>query len=311
MKWTVMQGRGEGSPGLPSRVVLLLGGVGLVVAGCAGFTDEALQQDVSQLRRDVNMLMVTANRQRAESPAVSQADRRHVEASAESARQEAALSSRLDSLDAELSRLSARLDIVSQRIESLAHQQQRVGVTPTPMPPLPPPQVAAPPPLRQPPPAGASSVRSASVPPAPGTSGAGAAQESYQAAYLDFSRGRYSLAISGFRDFLRRFPDSPLADSAQYAIGESYFSMARASSAAGHVEKSKQEMEQAVQEFRRVLINYPRGSKVPTALYKEALALTELKQTALAQLRLQYLLDHFPQSEEAPLAKERLAASRQ
>ena len=46
---------------------------------------------------------------------------------------------------------------------------------------------------------------------------------------------------------------------------------------------------------------------MPTALYKEALALLELKQTRLAQTRLQYLLDNFPQSEEAPLAKERLA----
>ena len=60
-----------------------------------------------------------------------------------------------------------------------------------------------------------------------------------------------------------------------------------------------------------MLLNFPRGSKVPTALYKEALALTELKQTSLAQVRLQYLLDHFPQSEEAPLAKERLAALKQ
>ncbi len=140
---------------------------------------------------------------------------------------------------------------------------------------------------------------------------ASAVQEAYQAAYLDFTRGRYPLAISGFREFVRRYPDSPLADSAQYAIGESYFSLARASAAAGLAEKSKQEMGQSVQEFRRVLVNYPRGSKVPTALYKEALALTELKQTALAQARLQYLVDHFPQSEEAPLAKERLAALKQ
>ena len=63
-----------------------------------------------------------------------------------------------------------------------------------------------------------------------------------------------------------------------------------------------------MQEFRKVVVAYPRGSKVPTALYKEALALVDLKQTALAQARLQYLVDHFPQSEEAPLAKERLAA---
>jgi TolA-binding protein len=148
----------------------------------------------------------------------------------------------------------------------------------------------------------------AAVPP---SGGEVSPQESYQAAYLDFNKGRYSLAIPAFREFIRRFPDSPLADSAQYSIGESYFSLGRASATAGQADKSKQEMEQAVREFRRVLVTYPRGSKVPAALYKEALALTELKQTALAQARLLYLLDHFPQSEEAPLAREQLAALKQ
>jgi TolA-binding protein len=82
--------------------------------------------------------------------------------------------------------------------------------------------------------------------------------------------------------------------------------MARAT--ASQPEKARENLEQAVQEFRKVVVAYPRGSKVPTALYKEALALVELKQTALAQARLQYLVEHFPQSEEAPLAKERLAS---
>ena len=147
------------------------------------------------------------------------------------------------------------------------------------------------------------------TPPASGRAAAGAtAEESYQAAYLDFSRGRYELAMSGFRDFLRRYPDSPLADSAQYGIGESYYSVATAATAQGQTDKATRALEQAVQEFRKVIVIYPRGSKVPSALYKEALSLTELKQTALARARLQYLVDHFPQSEEAPLAKERLAA---
>jgi tol-pal system protein YbgF len=147
------------------------------------------------------------------------------------------------------------------------------------------------------------------TPPASSRAAAGAtAEESYQAAYLDFSRGRYELAMSGFRDFLRRYPDSPLADSAQYGIGESYYSVAAAATSQGQTDKATRALEQAVQEFRKVIVIYPRGSKVPSALYKEALSLTELKQTALARARLQYLVDHFPQSEEAPLAKERLAA---
>ena len=114
---------------------------------------------------------------------------------------------------------------------------------------------------------------------------------------------------TGFRRILQldRMPDAPQAESAQYGIGESYYSVASAASAEGQTDAATRALEQAVQEFRKVITLYPRGAKVPTALYKEALALAELKQTALAQTRLQYLLDHFPQSEEAPLARERLA----
>ena len=61
-----------------------------------------------------------------------------------------------------------------------------------------------------------------------------------------------------------------------------------------------------MQEFRKVLANYPRSEKAPTSLYKEALALIDLKQPAVAQQRLEYLVANFPQSEETPLARERL-----
>ena len=313
----------KGRSGLPFRVVPLLGLVGLAVAGCADLTDDTLQRDVSQLRRDVNTLMVASNRggRGGDAEALSQIERRSKEQASESARQAASLSTRLDAMSAELNRLSVRIDDLSQRVESNARQNQRVGVAPRPAPPTPPPIIAVPPsPAISTPPTTPQPPTSPSLAEIPrgntattpsGGSSSGSAQEAYQSAYLDFSKGRYALAIPAFRDFVRRFPDSPLADSAQYAIGESYFSLARASASSGQADKSRQELEQSVQEFRRVLLNFPRGSKVPTALYKEALALTELKQTTLAQARLQYLLDHFPQSEEAPLAKERLAALKQ
>jgi TolA-binding protein len=133
-------------------------------------------------------------------------------------------------------------------------------------------------------------------------------QDVYQAAYIDFSKGSYPLAIAGFREFLRRYPDDELADNAQYWIGEAHFAVARTHANAGQADRATQELERAVQEFRKVVANYPRGDKAPTALYKEALALVELKEPALAQARLQYLIDNFPQAEETPLARERLAA---
>ncbi len=48
--------------------------------------------------------------------------------------------------------------------------------------------------------------------------------ETYQAAYRDYQRGNFDLAIEGFRDFLATSPQSDLADNAAYWVGESLFS---------------------------------------------------------------------------------------
>jgi tol-pal system protein YbgF len=275
----------KGSLRLPFAAWTLLTVTLTAAAGCADVSGQALQQDVAQLRQDLNSLTLAVHRSRGDTETVvGQLDRRTREQGAESSKQSAALNARLDALSAEVARVSARVDELSQRVETLGRGAPSGGAAPR---------------------SGAPAPSGAAVPP-PARGGGASAEESYQAAYLDFSKGLYPLAVSGFRDFLRRFPDSPLADSSQYWIGEAYFSMARAT--ASQPEKARENLEQAVQEFRKVVVAYPRGSKVPTALYKEALALVELKQTALAQARLQYLVEHFPQSEEAPLAKERLAS---
>lgn len=279
----------KGSLRLPFAAWTLLTVALTAASGCADVSGQALQQDVAQVRQDLNSLTLAVHRGRGDTETVvGQLDRRTREQGAESSKQSAALNARLDALSAEVARVSARVDELSQRVETLGRGAPSGGAAPVP------------PPARS----GAPAPSVAAVPP-PARSGGASAEESYQAAYLDFSKGLYPLAVSGFRDFLRRFPDSPLADSSQYWIGEAYFSMARAT--ASQPDKARENLEHAVQEFRKVVVAYPRGSKVPTALYKEALALVELKQTALAQARLRYLVEHFPQSEEAPLAKERLA----
>ncbi len=163
-------------------------------------------------------------------------------------------------------------------------------------------------------PAGATAVPSAPAVasiPSPGarpSTGELQPQDVYQAAYIDFSKGAYQLAINGFREFIRRYPEHPLASNAQYWIGEAHLAMARSAADAGHEGEASRARQQAVQEFRKVLANYPRGDKAPAALYKEALVLIDLRQPDLAQARLQYLIDNFPQAEETPLARERLAA---
>jgi tol-pal system protein YbgF len=242
-----------------------------------------LEQDVAQLRQDLGALTLSLHRSRGDTETVlNQLERRTRDQQVESQKQLAALSSRTEALERELAGVSTRVEEVSRRIEQLSRKVTATPATPAGSP-------------RQTPGA------------APSAAGSQPAQV-YQAAYIDFSKGNYSLAISGFREFLRMFPDSDQADNAQYWIGEAHFSLARTYATQGQPDKVRPALEQAVQEFRKVIVNYPRGDKAPTALYKEALALLELKQQSLARVRLQYLVDHFSQSEEAPLARERLAA---
>jgi len=242
------------------------------------------EREVDRLRQDLNALALSVHRSRGDAEtALSQLERRSRDQQAERQKQLAALTSRTETLASEVASLTARLEEISRRVEQLSRQVKAP---------------AAPPPgsIARPSPGGA-----------PAPSGSQPTQF-YQAAYIDFSKGNYPLAIAGFREFLRRFPDSDLADNAQYWIGEAYFSLARTYANQGQSDKAGQELDQAAREFRKVIVNYPRGDKAPTALYKEALVLLELKQQSLARARLQYLLDHFPQSEEAPLAQERLNA---
>jgi len=286
-------------------------------------------------------------RTEAEAAATRAVDARMRGQTAEEQRQLEALNRRLDGLTTSLTELTTRVDDLASRLEALNRQQRGAApaaprtATPstetppaTPFPsatpsaaPLTPPSTAGPATARPVTPGPSTAAPSTAGPStaAPSTGGpatsppqvtAGARpstnalqpQDIYQASYIDFSKGSYALAMAGFAEFIRRFPDHPLAGNAQYWIGESHFSIARGYANSGQTDKVAPEMELAVQEFRKVIANYPRGEKAPTALYKEALALLELKQPAVAQQRLEYLVSNFPQSEETPLARERLAA---
>jgi tol-pal system protein YbgF len=304
----------RGSGPLLLAVLLLAGGC----AGVADFTGTASQQDLVQLRTDVTLLQQGVQRSRAETDAL--VDRKLRERTAESERQAAAVTARLDRLAATVTALTTRIEELSSRVDALGRPPGTAAPVRPPAPvaapppaPVPGPSAAAPPPavpgsaLPQTPTPAAPPVAPPAVPLRP-TTGSLQPQDIYQAAYIDFSKGSYSLAIAGFREFLRRYPEHELANNAQYWIGESYFSLARGYANAGQGERSAQALEQAVQEFKRVVVNYPRGDKAPTALYKEALALIDLKQPGLAQQRLQYLVENFPQAAETPLARERLAS---
>jgi tol-pal system protein YbgF len=280
----------------------------------ADVTGTATQQDLMQLRGEVATAQQAAQRARSDAEAIAlrAVDARLRAQTGDSERELTVVNRRLDALAASLTDLTARLDDLSGRVEALG-RQVRGTATPVPAAPAPAaPSPAAPAPRAAtpavpPPPAGSTPTAPTPAPGARPATNALQPQDIYQTAYIDFSKGSYALAMAGFREFLRRFPDHQLAGNAQYWIGETYYSQARAAANAGQADKVTPELEQAVQEFRKVLANYPRSEKAPTALYKEALALLELQQPAVAQQRLEYLVANFPQAEETPLARERLA----
>jgi tol-pal system protein YbgF len=294
----------------------------LFFGGCAGVADvtgTASQTDLYQIRADLTAVNQTVQRTRAEAEALAaQTERRVRERAIEDERRTQALTDRLDTLTRSVATLSARVDDLTARVDLLNRQSRgtaapaTTATPPTPAPPAPSaasPGTTATTPVPRPAAPAVTATPSNGATMRPSTS-ALQPDDIYQAAYIDFSKGSYSLAIAGFREFLRRFPTHPLAGNAQYWIGEANFSVARAHINDGHTANATTALEQAVVEYRKVIANYPRGEKAPTAIYKEALALIELKQTALALSRLQYLVDNFPQAEETPLARERLLALR-
>jgi predicted acylesterase/phospholipase RssA len=133
----------------------------------------------------------------------------------------------------------------------------------------------------------------------------------YQAAYAKLSQGKYLQAIQGFHKVVQRFPRHELADNAQYGIGEAHLRQAFALQSNGQIDRARQEIRQAVEEFGKVRTQYPRGDTVPAAMYKEAQGYLELQQSAAAQARLQALVEHFPWTDEASRARAQLIATAQ
>jgi tol-pal system protein YbgF len=114
----------------------------------------------------------------------------------------------------------------------------------------------------------------------------------YDNAYLDLSRGNYSLALIGFRDYLTKIPDSELSDNAQYWIGECSY--------------AQRDFRKAVEDFSKVETTYPKGDKVPAAKLKIAYSLLQLEDRAGARKELRDLIARFPNSEEASQARSKL-----
>ncbi|HSY04309.1 MAG TPA: tol-pal system protein YbgF [Steroidobacteraceae bacterium] len=117
-------------------------------------------------------------------------------------------------------------------------------------------------------------------------------QAVYNQAFDALKAGSYSVAITGFKQFLGTYPASPLADNAQYWLGEAYYVNRDYDAAAGA--------------FRTVIRKWPDSRKAGDALLKLGYTQFEQKQYAAARVSLQEVTKKYPGSDAAKLAAERL-----
>jgi len=117
-------------------------------------------------------------------------------------------------------------------------------------------------------------------------------QTTYNRAFEALKNSDYNSAITQFKDFLRLYPRSALADNAQYWLGEGYY--------------VTRDYENAQLAFRTVGEQYPQSRKAPDALLKLGYAQYELKHMADARATLSQVVQKYPGTDAAKLAADRL-----
>ncbi len=114
----------------------------------------------------------------------------------------------------------------------------------------------------------------------------------YKDAYEAYHKGDLEGARRKFEAFLKQYPNTELSDNAQFWIGETYY--------------LKKDYERAILEYEKAIVKYPEGDKIPAALFKQALAFLELGDRGNARNLLKRVIEKYPHSDQADLAKKKL-----
>ncbi len=109
--------------------------------------------------------------------------------------------------------------------------------------------------------------RTASLEPAPdlrGTSGgaAGGTRTDYDSAFALYKSGQYDAAVTGFQDFLGKYPKDRYVPDATYFLGESFARLGR--------------QREAAEQFLKMSTDYNRSTHAPDALLRLGVALNAL-----------------------------------
>ncbi|MBI3455864.1 MAG: tol-pal system protein YbgF [Candidatus Rokubacteria bacterium] len=115
------------------------------------------------------------------------------------------------------------------------------------------------------------------------------ADELFARAMESFKNGELAQSILDFEDLVARHPSHPLAGSAQFWIGEAYY--------------SARDYQHATVEYRKAVDMAPKGEKTPEALFKLGMAYRTLKRFDRAREVWSQLIRDFPQSDATQKAR--------
>lgn len=196
-------------------------------------------------------------------------------------RSNADLAQRVEVLQEQIEALHASLEITTRQLQNISLALAAVSAESTPVAVLPPVTAAGAEP-------GAVAAGAAAV-----TGGGATTPEAlYRSAYEDYMRGNYNLAADGFGEYLKRYPNTELADNALYWIGECF--------------DAQEESQQALDTFTLVLEDYPSSDKAAAAQLKKGLIYLKMGDQGQGVVNLQYVVYEHPGTREAELAREQL-----
>ena len=118
----------------------------------------------------------------------------------------------------------------------------------------------------------------------------------YGRAFDALKAANYPEAISGMSGFVTQFPTHPLADNAQYWLGQTYY--------------VTRDYAKAIDAFTALGSRSPDSSKAPDALLKKGLSELSLGRNDAARASFNEVLRRYPQNDAARAAREQLGRLR-
>ena len=113
----------------------------------------------------------------------------------------------------------------------------------------------------------------------------------YDQSLNDLKKNNIDSAISGFKEYLKLFPGSQLADNAEYWLAECFY--------------KQQKFDLAIKHFQMVIDRFPKGNKAPAATLKLGYTYYNIGNYNKSLTYLKTIMEKYPDSQEMILAQKK------